>query len=282
MSDLASSLQETLRFLQEKFPTPPKLGMVLGSGLSDLATILENPIKIPYPHIPNFASSTVAGHAGNLVLGTFQGTSIAFLQGRFHYYEGYDLAQCTFPIRVLSAWGVRLWVLTNAAGGIRGDLEPGDLVLLRDHINFLSSNPLRGKNLEEFGPRFPDMTDPYPASLRKLAWEAALECAVPLKEGVYLAGQGPCYETKAEIQMMKVLGADLVGMSTVPETIVARHMSIPVLGISLVTNKAAGLSGNPLSHEEVMLTSEQAKSKFLRLLQQLLPKLSGHLAHGTQ
>lgn len=273
MTDLLNKINESVQFLRQQTSTSPKLGMVLGSGLSELAQVLEKPQTIPYSKIPHFPVSTVEGHAGNLIVGTYASTPIVFLQGRFHYYEGYDLQACTFPIRVLGAWGINTLVLTNAAGGIRGDLEPGDLVLIRDHINLLSQNPLRGKNLDNFGPRFPDMSEPYSPTLRKLAWESAKVCQLSLKEGVYLATQGPCYETKSEIQMMKTLGADLVGMSTVPETIVARHMSIPVLGISLVTNKAAGLGTQALSHEEVMLTSQQTKKKFLTFLQQLLPRL---------
>jgi purine-nucleoside phosphorylase len=269
---------ETLEFLQKHWKNPPQLAMVLGSGLSELTSILKEPLVLPYAHIPHFPLSTVEGHQGNLVYGFMEGKPIVFLQGRFHYYEGYDLSECTFPLRVLGVSGVKAFILTNAAGGIREDFEPGDLVLIRDHINLLSANPLRGKNQSSWGPRFPDMTEPYCPALRALAREVFLELGLPVKEGVYLAGQGPSYETKAEILMMKTLGADLVGMSTVPETLVARHMSIPVLGISLVTNKAAGLSAHLLSHQEVIETSLKAKTTFLTLLKSLLPRVLASLS----
>jgi len=259
----------------------PRLGMVLGSGLGAVAEAVEDPAIVSYAEIPHFPRSTVEGHSGRMVVGHLGGVAVMVMQGRVHYYEGYTPAQVTFPMRVLGALGVRAVVLTNAAGGIQAGYSIGQLVALADHINFMGWNPLTGPNEPRFacipgaGLRFFDMTEAYSKRLRGLAKQAAAEEGIELVEGVYLATPGPSFETPAEIRAFQALGATLVGMSTVPETIVARHMGIEVLGISCVTNLAAGLSEKQLSHAEVFEAGRQVEHKLARLLTRLAPAMAG-------
>ena len=269
---------EAAASIAAKTPLKPTVAVVLGSGLGAFASKLANSIAIPFSDIPHFPQSTVPGHSGRLVIGTLSETPVAVMQGRVHAYEGYTSAQVTFPVRVLAAFGIRGLVLTNAAGGIRESFAQGDLVLLSDHINFSGHNPVAGPNDERLGARFFDMTEAYSLRLRKLAHQAADRDGMPLHEGVYLSLLGPSFETPAEIRAFRSLGADLVGMSTVHEVIVARHMKIEVLGISCVTNMAAGMTGEKITAEEVFETGARVREKFLALLRAVLPKLNALLS----
>lgn len=259
----------------------PQIGIVLGSGLGAVADAVTESIKVPYAEIPNFPRSTVEGHSGQLVAGMLNGVPVVVMQGRVHFYEGYSPLQVTFPMRVLGSLGIRGVVLTNAAGGIQQGYHVGQLVALGDHINAMGWNPLIGPNEPRFavrpgaGLRFFDMTEAYSKQLRQLAQEAAREEGFELAEGVYMAVTGPSFETPAEIRAFRSLGATLVGMSTVPETIVARHMGIEVLGLSCVTNLAAGLGDQPLSHEEVSETGRMVETRLAGLLKRLAPKIAG-------
>lgn len=248
----------------------PTVGLVLGSGLGDFADTLENPQKIPYADIPDFPQPTVEGHCGAFVFGTKQGKSVVVLQGRLHYYEGFTQQEITLPIRVLAAIGVKTLVLTNAAGGVNLDYKPGTLMLISDHINFSGMNPLIGPNLEKFGPRFPDMSDLYTASLRAAIKEKAKDAGIPLEEGVYLMYSGPNYETPAEIRAFRILGADAVGMSTAPEALVAGHSGMDVVGVSCITNMAAGILPVKLSHAEVTETAAMVHDLFQALVDTIL------------
>ena len=257
---------------QHTAASDPRIGIVLGSGLGHFADAFSEKTVVEYDCIPGFATSSVSGHAGRLVLGTCGGVSAIAMQGRLHAYEGYSIDQVVLPTRVLVACGCDTLVITNAAGGIRGDLVPGDLVLITDHINLQGRNPLEGTNDQRLGPRFPDMTEAYDARLRNHALSIANKLGIDLKKGIYCAVNGPSYETPAEIKMLSTLGADLVGMSTVPEVIAANHMGARVLGISCVTNKAAGLGGK-LSHDEVKETAERTKDTFSNLLESIVRHL---------
>ncbi|HEY9686792.1 MAG TPA: purine-nucleoside phosphorylase [Coleofasciculaceae cyanobacterium] len=249
--------------------------VVLGSGLGLFADTLKNAVAIDYADIPHFAQSTVQGHAGRLVIGEIApGFAIACMQGRFHYYEGYPMETVVYPIRLLRHLGAEFLVVTNAAGGIHPDFKPGDLMLIKDHLNLMGNNPLKGPNLDFLGPRFLDMTEAYSMKLRELAVDVAEEQGVELRRGVYAGLSGPTYETPAEVRMLRTLGADAVGMSTVPEVISANHMGMEVLGISCISNVAAGLSSKKLSHQEVMETTEQAKPRFVHLLKGILNECS--------
>lgn len=250
----------------------PEIGMILGSGLGPFADELEDALIIPYQDIPGFAQSTVKGHAGKLVVGKSQGVEVMVLQGRVHCYEGLPISQVVLPTRTLIAAGAKTLIITNAAGGIREDMTPGDLVIMSDHLNLQWRNPLVGENDERFGVRFPDMSNAYDKELRQLAKAAGKDIGLDLSEGVYAGLLGPSYETPAEIRMLKAMGADLAGMSTVPEVIVANHMGAKVLGISCVTNKAAGLGG-ALSHEEVKETAERVMKDFIALLNAVIVRM---------
>lgn len=263
-------IQKSASFIKEKYPKQPKIGLILGSGLGVLADEIVEPTKIPYEQIPEFPVSTVEGHAGQLVLGTINGIEVVAMQGRFHYYEGYSFDKVTFPVRVMKELGVEMLIVTNAAGGVNNDFKPGDLMLISDHINNMGANPLIGPNDSRLGPRFPDMTDTYTKELRAMAKDVAKKLDIPVKEGVYVGNTGPTYETPAEIRFFRQVGGDAVGMSTVPEVIVARHAGIKVLGISCISNMAAGILDQPLNHEEVIETTEKVKVNFLRFVKELV------------
>jgi purine-nucleoside phosphorylase len=281
-------VSEAAAFLRAMLhPSNPQIGIVLGSGLSAVAGSLAEQVVVPYAEIPHFPRSTVEGHTGRIVAGLLGGVPVLVMQGRVHYYEGYTPQQVTFPMRVLGALGIRSVILTNAAGGIQEGYRRGQLVALGDHINFMGFNPLSGPNEPRFalptgatphfpaaGLRFTDMTEAYSKRLRALAKEAASEEGFALDEGVYLAVTGPSFETPAEIRAFRALGATLVGMSTVPETIVARHMGIEVLGISCVTNPAAGMGETALNHEEVQETGRLVEDQLASLLERLAPKIA--------
>ncbi len=267
---LLEKIIETKDFLVEKGLTEPEFGLILGSGLGEMAEEVENAIIIDYADIPNWGKSTVVGHAGKLVYGDLAGRKVLALQGRFHFYEGNPLEVVTFPVRVMKALGCEGVLVTNAAGGI--GYGPGTLMAITDHINMTGQNPLIGQNPDEFGPRFPDMSNAYTADYRKVAHEVADKIGIKLDDGVYIGVSGPCYETPAEIRAFKTLGADAVGMSTVPEVIVAAHSGLKVLGISAITNFAAGFQSE-LNHEEVVAVTQQIKEDFKRLVKDILAAL---------
>jgi purine-nucleoside phosphorylase len=265
---------ETAEFIRSKFDRQIKVALVLGSGLGAFADEVENSMAIPYEEIPHFARSTVEGHAGRLVLGEVKGVPVAVQQGRFHYYEGYDFAEVTFPIRVFGLLGIENLILTNAAGSLNTDFKPGTLMLIRDHLNLMGANPLRGANDDRFGPRFPDMSAVYTTELQEITISQAKEMNLTLRRGIYMALSGPTYETPAEIRMMRELGADAVGMSTVPEAIIARHQGMKIMAISCMTNMAAGILEQPINHEEVMETGTKVAAIFKELLQRVISKLN--------
>lgn len=266
-------INEALSALKPRLSVLPEVGLVLGSGLGPLAEELEDAVKIPYTDLPHFPKPTVEGHAGQFVSGLLHGVPVLAMHGRYHYYEGYSMEQVTLPVRVMHALGVKTVILTNAAGGLNESFKAGDLMLITDHINWMSNNPLIGPNDESFGPRFPDMTEVYNKEWRALAKAAAKDLDIPLKEGVYFGLTGPSYETPAEVRMIRLLGGDAVGMSTVPEAIVARHAGMKVLGISCITNAWSGVSDKPLSHEEVIETSNRAKEHFTQLIKTIVKRM---------
>ena len=249
------------------------IGVILGSGLGDYAEALEDAVKLPYSEIPGFPRSTVAGHAGMWCCGTLHGKRVVMMQGRFHYYEGYDMKDVTLPVRVMQKIGVKTLIVTNAAGGVNLGYHPGELMVIGDMFSMTAQNPLIGPNLDAFGPRFPDMSCAFDKELRALAHECANEQGFALREGVYAQMTGPTYETPAEIRMLRTLGADAVGMSTVPEVIVARHGGMRVLGISCITNMAAGILDQPLNHAEVTETANRVKGQFRSLLDGIIEKM---------
>jgi purine-nucleoside phosphorylase len=251
----------------------PQIGIVLGSGLGDFASAPTDAVSMPYADLPHWPASNVVGHEGRLVVGTVKGKTIAALSGRCHVYEGHDLRAVTFAIRVLGLLGVKTLVLTNAAGGVNTGFSRGALMVIDDHINLIGDNPLLGRNDDRFGPRFPDMTEVYSSRLRKVADEAGRAVKLLLPHGVYAALLGPSYETPAEIRYLRAIGADAVGMSTVPEAIVARHMGLDVLGISCITNMAAGVLPQPLDHAEVLETTRRVRGPFIGLLEAIIERL---------
>lgn len=264
-------LKESTDFINKKTgQMKPLVGIILGSGLGMLADQLEDSIVLPYSEIPHFPVSTVEGHAGQLIIGNLKGVTVVAMKGRFHYYEGYDMSKVTYPVRVMQMLGIERLIVTNAAGGVNVNFEPGDLMVINDHINLMGSNPLIGANIPDLGPRFPDMSEAYSRQLRKIAFQIAARHKLVLQEGVYAAVSGPSYETPAEIKYLRVIGADAVGMSTAPEVIVANHCGIEVLGISCITNMAAGVLDKKLSHDEVMETANKAKQKFILLVQEII------------
>ena len=272
-----SHANEAAQVILSRTKLRPRIALVLGSGLGGFADELDNAVGIPYVEIPHFPQSTAIGHAGRLVIGKLKETPLAAMQGRVHLYEGYSPQQVAFPVRVFARMGIAAVVLTNAAGGINPEYARGSLVVLRDHINLQGSNPLVGGNDDRIGVRFPDMTDAYTPAFRQFVLEEADRLGGGLYEGVYAAMLGPSYETPAEIRFLRTIGADLVGMSTVPEVIAARHAGLAVLAISCVTNMAAGLSGQEINHQEVLETGEQVGGKFVALLRAVMPKIERYL-----
>jgi purine-nucleoside phosphorylase len=279
-SDEFARATRAAKFILGKTRLRPRVAIVLGSGLGDFAEGLDRAVRIPYAKIPHFPRSSVVGHAGRLVIGSSEGVPVAAMQGRVHFYEGYSAREVVFPVRVLARMGVRAIVFTNAAGGINRDYGQGALVVLRDHINMQGTNPLIGANDERFGPRFPDMTEAYAKSFRAAALKEARRLGIAVHEGVYAAMHGPSYETPAEIRALRALGADLVGMSTVPEVIAARQMGIGVLAISCVTNMAAGILDRPIEHAEVLRVGEQVKGQFVSLLRAVIPRIEQEVEAG--
>lgn len=251
-----------------------KIAVILGSGLGAFDEALSDTREIAYSDIPGFPRTTVPGHAGKFITGQYRGTRVMLMSGRFHSYEGWDMRDVTLPVRVMALMGVETLIVTNAAGGVNTSYSPGDLMLISDFINLSGLNPLRGENLDAFGVRFPDMSHAYDESLRNIAKSAASKLDITLREGVYCWMNGPCYETPAEIRMIRILGADAVGMSTVPETIVARHCGMRVLGVSCITNMAAGVLNQPISHAEVMETGVRVREKFRRVLLSVIEEAS--------
>lgn len=272
--DLFDRAERAAKFLLARTRLRPRIALVLGSGLGDFAASLARATRVDYRRIPGFSLSTVEGHSGRAVLGLAAGVPVAVLEGRLHFYEGYSMDEVTFPVRVLARLGIQTLIITNAAGGIRADYRQGALVLIRDHINFQGTNPLIGHNDSRFGLRFPDMTRAYSERLRRIAREQAERLGLSLEEGVYAAVTGPSFETPAEIRALRALGADLVGMSTVPEVIVARQSGLEVLGISCVTNLAAGILDQPISHEEVLETGRRVRTQLGSLLNAIIPRLA--------
>jgi len=269
--------EEAAKFILRKSKLKPKIGLVLGSGLGAFADEFANAVKIPYAKIPHFPHPTAIGHAGQLVVGKVEGVEVAGMQGRVHLYEGYSPKDVTFPMRVFARMGVQAVVLTNAAGGIKREFTQGRLVVISDHINLQGANPLRGPNDENFGPRFPDMSVAYDKKFRELVLAEGRLLGINVGEGVYAALVGPSYETPAEIRYLRTIGADLVGMSTVPEVIAARHGGMRVLAISCVTNAAAGILDQTLDHKEVLETAERVKGQFIALLRAVIPDMASAL-----
>lgn len=270
---MIESIAEAVASIRSKSSLQPEVGVILGSGLGHVVDAVDIETSIPYGDIPGARASTVLGHQGRLILGHTKGTPVAMMQGRVHFYEGYEMQEVMFLSRVLGRLGIKKLIVTNAAGGINTSFTPGDLMLISDHINLMGVNPLRGPNVNELGVRFPDMSDAYSESLRAIAHEVAKEIGVKVKEGVYLALSGPTYETPAEIRAFRVLGADAVGMSTAPEVIAMAHMGIPVLGISCITNMAAGILKQKLTHQEVMDTTARVEKEFTSLVLALIERL---------
>ncbi|HUB02607.1 MAG TPA: purine-nucleoside phosphorylase [Terriglobales bacterium] len=277
MTDSFNRAESAAAFILSRTQLRPKIGLVLGSGLGAFADDLGEAVRIPYAQIPGFPHSTAIGHAGQLVIGKSGDVPVAVMQGRAHLYEGYSAAEVAFPTRVLGRMGIRALVLTNAAGGINPAYGKGALVMLSDHINLQGQNPLMGANDERFGPRFPDMTYTYSKRFREIALDEAKKHSIAPHEGVYAALAGPSYETPAEIRYLRTIGADLVGMSTVPEAIAARHMGIEVLAISCVTNMAAGIVDKPLDHEEVLEVGRRVMGQFVALLRTVLPRVAAEI-----
>jgi purine-nucleoside phosphorylase len=274
---LFTRAEAAARFIQKKTKLRPKIALVLGSGLGAFADEFAGATRIPYAKIPHFPRSTAIGHAGQLVIGKVDGVEVAGMQGRVHLYEGYSAQDVAFPIRVFSRLGIKAVILTNAAGGIKKEFTQGRLVVISDHINLQGANPLSGPNADKFGVRFPDMTNAYDKKFREFTLAAGRRLGVVLGEGVYAALAGPSYETPAEIRYLRSIGADLVGMSTAPEVIAARHSGIRALGISCVTNAAAGVLDQPLDHNEVLETAERVKSQFIALLRSVIPQIATSL-----
>jgi len=274
MENYFKTVQKASQYIQNIIKEKPEIGIILGSGLGPLADEIENPIEIDYKDIPGFPVSTVVGHAGKLVFGTLEGKKVLAMKGRFHYYEGYDPKQVTLPVRVMKLLGINNLLVTNAAGGINKEFSTGALMLIKDHISFFVPSSLRGENIEEFGVRFPDMSEAYSKDLRAMAKEIAKEKGVEIFEGIYAFAQGPMYETPAEIRAFSIMGADAVGMSTVLEVMTARHSSMNVLGISCITNMAAGILDQKLDHKEVMETAKRVEKGFVALAKGIVEKWS--------
>lgn len=276
-SGLYERAEHAARIIRSRIKFEPRVGVVLGSGLGAFANDFEEAIAIPYQEIQGFARSTAEGHAGQLVVGKVEQVPLLAMQGRLHHYEGYSLEEVTFPIRTFKLLGLKTIILTNASGGINVQFTPGTLMVITDHLNLMGDNPLRGQNDERFGPRFPDMSAVYSSELQEIVMEEAREMTLDVRRGVYAALAGPSYETPAEIHLMRNFGADAVGMSTVPEAIVARHMGLEVLGISCVTNLAAGVTDEPINHEDVMATGDRVSATFTELLKRVVVRLNSRV-----
>lgn len=271
--DYIERLRESINYIESKISEKPEIAIILGSGLGGLGDKIDNKTIIKYEDIPNFPESTVVGHAGQLVYGELANKKVIAMQGRFHFYEGYDIQDVVLPTRVMLGLGVKNLIVTNAAGGVDTGYVPGNLMLITDHINFTGVNPLIGRNYDELGPRFVDMSQVYDRELLNIARETAKDLKIDLKEGAYMWMTGPNYETATEVRMARALGASAVGMSTVPEVLVAAHQGVPVLGISCITNMAAGILDEALNHEEVIETSNMAREKFETLVTKVIEKL---------
>lgn len=274
VSNLYARAEQAARTISSRSSLHPQVALILGSGLGAFADEFADAVAIPYGEIPGFATSTAEGHAGRLIIGKVGDVPVIAMQGRVHFYEGYTLEEVTFPIRVFKLLGIKRLVLTNAAGGIDIELNQGALMVISDHLNLMGANPLRGPNDERFGPRFPDLSEAYSRDLQEKAVDEARALGIEIRRGIYAALAGPSYETPAEIHMLRALGADAVGMSTVPETIVARQMGIDVLGISCITNMAAGISDEPINHAEVMETGQRVRATFTKLLRGIISQLA--------
>lgn len=263
-------LKKSVSFIKERIKEEPTIGLILGSGLGDMADDVSEKVIIKYSEVPNLPESTVQGHAGQFVFGKYNNKPVVMMQGRFHYYEGNKMEDVILPVYIMKELGVKTIIVTNAAGGVNTEYIPGDLMIINDHINYSGVNPLIGRNYEEIGPRFPDMSAPYNKDLIKLAEAKAKELGIGVKKGVYFMASGPSYETPAEVRMIRILGGDAVGMSTVPEVVAANHCGIKALGISCITNMASGILDQPLNHEEVIETSSKVKKEFISLVGEII------------
>ena len=271
--DLLKRIEESKNFIVSKYNGKIDVALVLGSGLGSIVNDIENKIIIAYKDIPHFPESTVKGHAGEMIIGDLMDKKVIAMNGRFHYYEGYSMELVTFPIRVFKALGINNLIVTNAAGGMNPNFEPGDLMIINDHINMMGDNPLRGNNFQELGPRFPDMSSAYNKELIKIANACAKNLNINIQNGVYIPVSGPNYETPAELRMLRIIGGDAVGMSTVPEVIVANHMSMKVLGISCITDMALADNLEPLDHLKVVETANKAMKKFVTLVKEIIKEI---------
>ena len=271
--NIKEKIFEAINFIQEKSDIQPQIGLTLGSGLSSLSKIVQINQEILYHEIPHFPQTTVQGHGGRLILGSIENIPVVLLQGRVHYYEGYSMQDVVFPTRVISGLGIHSLILTNASGGIDSRMEPGDFMIIRDHINLFGDHPLRGPNIENFGPRFPDMTHAYDSDYQLKMERIFKDLGICFHKGVYCGVTGPSYETPAEIQFIKKIGGHAVGMSTVPECIVANHLGLRVAGLSCITNKAAGITGLKLNHEEVQTTAQRVEDLWVQFLTRFVPQI---------
>ena len=273
MQEMIKKIKQTKNYIKNVVNTEPEIGIILGSGLGFLVEEIQNPTLLPYDDIPHFPTTTVEGHKGQLAIGELEGKNVVMMQGRFHYYEGYSMEDVVYPVRVMAQLGIKNLIITNAAGGVNVDFKAGDLMLITDHINLTGTSPLIGPNIKQFGERFPDMSEAYDPDLRKIAVSAAKDLTINLQEGIYAGVTGPNYETPAEIRYLRAIGADAVGMSTVPEVIVANHMGIKILGISCITNMAAGVLLEKLSHDEVVETANKVKGTFIKLIKGVVKEI---------
>jgi purine-nucleoside phosphorylase len=273
MGELLREMDEAVRAIRKKTNVQPDVGIILGTGLGGLALEIDIQAEIPYPDIPHFPVSTVESHAGKLIFGTLGGKRVVAMQGRFHLYEGYTMQQITFPVRVMKSLGIKALLVSNACGGMNPQFRAGDIMIMDDHINLLGDNPLRGKNEDSLGPRFPDMSEPYSKKLIALAESIALEEKIKVQKGVYVAVMGPNLETRAEYRFLRLIGADVVGMSTVPEVIVANHMSLPVLGLSIITDECFPDALEPVDIQKIIRTAGEAEPKMTRIMKRVIEKL---------
>lgn len=274
MSPLTAQIAEAVNYIQSKTKTQPSVGIILGTGLGGLVQEIRKEIEIPYQDIPHFPLSTVESHAGKLIFGTLGGKHVVAMQGRFHFYEGYTMQQITFPVRVMKFLGIKALLVSNACGGMNPQYQPGDIMIMDDHINLLGDNPLRGKNEDTLGPRFPDMSEPYSRTLIALAENIALEEKIKVQKGVYVAVMGPNLETRAEYRFLRYIGADVVGMSTVPEVIVANHMGIPCLGFSIITDECFPDSLQPVDLPKIIKTAGEAEPKMTLIMKRVVEKMN--------